>query len=233
MVYGYEEYLEYINETYEEFKDDEKMSKKEAIARTFNEYDMLAKESETDKAIIYVALTEILVSHSRILHTFKEHMIKILSELDFNLIEQEQKLTIVQYNDLRSRKEKVLPELENKKPDYYPRVCWYYSELTDEVNEFFNQINIENVTADEIFISAFQRFERDCKNTLSEKIIVYTTLAENLLTHKLAQTDALQKIRQELQQFNIKNIFQEQLLEEEQMDLEKRIKNVLNQINYS
>ncbi|MGP0578839.1 Imm3 family immunity protein [Paenibacillus peoriae] len=233
MVYGYEEYLEYINETYEEFKDDEKMSNKEAIARTFNEYDMLAKESETDKAIIYVVLTEILVSHSRILHTFKAHMIKMLSELDLNLIEQEQKLTLVQYNDLRSRKENVLPELENKKLDYYPRVCWYYYDLTDEVNKFFNQINTENVTIDEIVISVFRRFERDCKNTLSEKIIVYTTLAEKLLTHKLTQTDALQKIRQELQQFNIKDILQEQLLEEEQMDLEKRIKNVLNQINFS
>ncbi|MFK4474773.1 hypothetical protein ABH897_004541 [Paenibacillus sp. RC73] len=233
MIYGYEEYLEYINETYEEFKDDEKMSNKEAIARTFNEYDMLAKESETDKAIIYVVLTEILVSHSRILHTFKAHMIKMLSELDFNLIEQEQKLTLVQYNDLRSRKENVLPELENKKLDYYPRVCWYYYDLTDEVNKFFNQINTDNVTIDEIVISVFRRFERDCKNTLSEKIIVYTTLAEKLLTHKLTQTDALQKIRQELQQFNIKDILQEQLLEEEQMDLEKRIKNVLNQINFS
>ncbi|MGG1640087.1 Imm3 family immunity protein [Paenibacillus sp. NRS-1782] len=233
MIYGYEEYLEYINETYEEFKDDEKMSNKEAIARTFNEYDMLAKESETDKAIIYVVLTEILVSHSRILHTFKAHMIKMLSELDFYLIEQEQKLTLVQYNDLRSRKENVLPELENKKLDYYPRVCWYYYDLTDEVNKFFNQINTDNVTIDEIVISVFRRFERDCKNTLSEKIIVYTTLAEKLLTHKLTQTDALQKIRQELQQFNIKDILQEQLLEEEQMDLEKRIKNVLNQINFS
>ncbi len=42
MYTSYKEYSEI--ETYCEFKEEEKMSSKEAIARTFNEYDMSMKK---------------------------------------------------------------------------------------------------------------------------------------------------------------------------------------------
>jgi hypothetical protein len=232
MVYGYEEYLEYINENYQDYKNEEMMSSKEAIARTFYDFEGLMNRSETDKALINVVYGEILLTLPRVLYTVKNNLSKRLSEeLDFNLIEQEQKLTSEQYRDLFNRKNFVLQELENKILDYYPRVCWYYDELTNEVNVFFKQVNEENVLADEVISSVFQRFERDCKNTLSEKLIVYTTLAENLLDQGLSKIDGLQLIKQELQQFNIADIFEEQLLEKEKLELDKRIKNVLSQVS--
>ncbi|WP_251035741.1 Imm3 family immunity protein [Paenibacillus sp. ISL-20] len=170
MAHSYEEYSKNINETYNEYKEDEKMSNKEAIARTFNEYDMSMKKSEADKAIISITIAEILVSHLRILNTFKVYMMETLSQLDFKLIEQEKKLTREQCIDLLFRKEQALKQLEQKPSEYYPRVCWYYEELTDKVNKFFNnQMNSGDVNEEEIVASLFQRFERDCKNTLSEK----------------------------------------------------------------
>lgn len=50
------------------------MSNKEAIARTFNEYDMSMNKSETDKAIISVTIAEILVTHMRILYSFNDYI---------------------------------------------------------------------------------------------------------------------------------------------------------------
>ncbi|MGG4213849.1 Imm3 family immunity protein [Paenibacillus sp. FSL L8-0638] len=231
MAWSYDELIDSILENYQDYKNEEMMSSKEAIARTFYDFEGLMNRSETDKALINVVYGEILLTLPRVLYTVKNNLSKRLSELDFNLIEQEQKLTFEQYSDLFNRKNFVLHELENKILDYYPRVCWYYDELTNEVNVFFKQVNEENVLADEVISSVFQRFERDCKNTLSEKIIVYTTLAENILDQGLSKIDGLQLIKQELQQFNISDIFEEQLLEKERLELEKRIKNVLRQFS--
>ncbi|MBD8499956.1 Imm3 family immunity protein [Paenibacillus arenosi] len=231
MAYSYEEYLEYINESYYEYKEDEKMSNKEAIARTFNEYDLLMKNSETDKAIISVAIAEILVSHSKVLSTFKDYLMKTLLELDLKLIEQDHKLTREQYIDLISREEQVYKQLEVMPSDYYPRVCWHYEELTDEVNRFFVQINTGNLSDEEIVTKVLKRFERDCTNTLSEKIIVYVTLAENLLKLKYTQIEEMQRIKQELQLFNVTDIRDEQLVEEEQKKLLIRIDTLLAQLN--
>ncbi|MDT3429271.1 hypothetical protein J2Z22_004872 [Paenibacillus forsythiae] len=229
MATSYEEYSEYINETYSEFKEEEKMSSKEAIARTFNEYDMSMKKSETDKAVISVTIAEILVSHLRILNTFKDYMMETISELNFKLIEQENKLSSVQYNDLISRKDKVLKQLDNKPLDYYPRVCWYYEELTDELNKFFDQINTDIINKEEIIARVLNRFERDCKNTLSEKIIVYVTLVENLLKLGYRRIEGLHRIKEELQLFNMEDIRDEQLIEEERRDLVVRIDNALDE----
>ncbi|TVX94899.1 Imm3 family immunity protein [Cohnella terricola] len=231
MATCYEEYSEYINETYSEFKEEEKMSSKEAIARTFNEYDMSMKKSETDKAVISVIIAEILVSHVRILNTFKDYMMDTISVLDFKLIEQENILSRDQYNELISRKDNVLKQLDYKPLDYYPRVCWYYEELTDELNKFFDQINTDTINKEEIIDRVLNRFERDCKNTLSEKIIVYTTLAENLLKLGNTKIEGLYRIKEELQLFHVEDIRDEQLIEEERRDLVVRIYNVLEQFN--
>lgn len=233
MAISYEEYSEYINETYSEFKEEEKMSNKEAIARTFNEYDMSMKKSETDKAVISVTISEILVSHLRVLKTFKEYIMGTIRGLNFKLIEQEGKLSVDQYNDLLLRKDRVLKQLDKKALDDYPRVCWYYEELTDELNKFFDQINIDKIkeNEDDLIATILKRFERDCKNTLSEKIIVYTTLVENLLKQKYTAVEGLQSIKEELQHFKVEDVLEEQLLEEERMNLVVRIDNVLNQLN--
>ncbi|ULL13505.1 hypothetical protein DVH26_02970 [Paenibacillus sp. H1-7] len=230
MAHSYEEYSEHINETYNEYKEDQKMSNKEAIARTFNEYDMSMNKSETDKAIISVTIAEILVTHMRILYSFNDYIMDTVLSLNFKLIEQENKLSQEQRIDLLSRKELVLKQLEKKSLDYYPRVCWYYEELTDEVNKYFDQINAGSIFMDEIVAKVLQRFERDSKNTLSEKKIVYTTLAENMLKHGYTQAEGIQKIKKELLLLNKEHISGEQLTEEEQKNLKNRMNNVLLQI---
>ncbi|MGG2016529.1 Imm3 family immunity protein [Bacillus sp. S10(2024)] len=230
MTYSCNEYSEYIYETYNEYIEDEKMSRKEAVVRTFNEYDMLMKKSETDKLIISVIFAEILVSHSKISNTFKNYMIETISNIDFMLIEQEHKLTQEQYNDFLLRKEQVLKQLEAKLSDYYPRVCWYYEELTEEVNRFFDEINSKDTDQNEVIAKVFKRFERDCKNTASEKIIVYTTLAENVLRYNLMLQIKDMSFINELKRFTLDSIQGEQLSDDEIEKLAQRVQVVLDSI---
>ncbi|MGN4124585.1 Imm3 family immunity protein [Lysinibacillus sphaericus] len=229
MVFSYKEYEEYIHEDYNELIE-EKLSRGEAIARTFNEYDMLAKKSETDKAMFCVVISEISISHEKIPYAFKNYMEQSLNELDFKVIKQENSLTSEQYNDLIYRKDYVLQELKKKPLDYYPRVCWYYDELIEEVQRFFNNLMVENENADSIVTSVLQRFDRDCGNTNSEKFIVYTTLVENLLNQGLTKVNGIEDVKLVLQSFDIEDITDEQLTEDEQEKLAVRIRNVLSKL---
>ncbi|QPA57442.1 hypothetical protein J1907_14975 [Lysinibacillus sphaericus] len=117
MVYSYEEYEEYILEDYNDLIE-EKMSKGEAIARTLNEYDMLAKRSETDKAMFCIIILEIIITHEKVSYSY------------MNYIEQ--------LNRLIYRKAFVLQELKKRPLTYYQRVCWYYNELNEEVRKFID-----------------------------------------------------------------------------------------------
>ncbi|MFF2484335.1 Imm3 family immunity protein [Paenibacillus sp. NPDC058071] len=227
MSFSYDEYSEYINETYMEFKNDEKMSSKEAIARTFNEYDMLMKKSETDRALISITVAEILVTHPKVLNTFKDYIMNEMSTLDFKLVMDENRLTSMEYASLTSRYENAINLLQTKLVDFYPRACWYYEELTDEVNVFFEQINNEKIDEDRILPQVLKRFEKECKNTWSEKIIVYTTIVENLAKIGYSQADELTVIKHELQIFKIDSIRNEQLTKEEIDRLGIRIKNAI------
>ncbi|MGA3599131.1 Imm3 family immunity protein [Lysinibacillus agricola] len=229
MVFSYEEYEEYIHEDYNELIE-EKMSRGEAIARTFNEYDMLAKKSETDKALFCTIISEISLSHEKIPYTFKNYMEQSLTELDFKVIKQENSLTSEQYIDLINRKDYVLQELKKKPLDYYPRVCWYYEELIEKVQKFINIFLIENENTDSIITDMLQRFDRDCKNTNSEKFIVYTTLAENLYNQGLTEVDGIEDVKHVLQSFSIEDVFDEQLTEDEQEKLAERINSVLTKL---
>ncbi|KMY31470.1 hypothetical protein ACZ11_04320 [Lysinibacillus xylanilyticus] len=229
MVYSYEEYEEYIHEDYKELIE-EKMSRGEAIARTFNEYDMLAKKSETDKALFCTIISEISLSHEKIPYTFKNYMEQSLIELDFKVIKQENSLTSEQYIDLINRKDYVLQELKKKPLDYFPRACWYYDELVEEVQRFINNFKLENENTDSIVTTVLQRFDRDCDNTKSEKFIVYTTLAENLYNHGLTGVDSIEDVKHVLKSFSIEDVSDEQLTEDEQENLADRIKSVLSNL---
>ncbi|MFD2413869.1 Imm3 family immunity protein [Paenibacillus rhizoplanae] len=230
MIYSCSEYSEYINDTYNEYINDEKVSRKEAIARTFNEYDMLMKKSETDKLVISVIIAEILASHSKASNTFKNYMVETLSNINNNLIEQEHKLTQEQHDDFFFRKKQVLIQLEKMPSDFYPRVCWYYEELTDEVNKFFSEINFKDRDEKEVVEKVINRFERDCKNTVSEKIVVYTTLAENLVRHDLTQQIKGISFIEDLKGFTVNSIQGEQLSDVEKENLAQRIQVVLNSL---
>ncbi|MFB7158863.1 Imm3 family immunity protein [Lysinibacillus sp. NPDC056232] len=230
MVFSYDEYEEDIYEDYNELIEEEKISKREALARNFYDYDMLAKKSETDKAMIFVIFSEIAVSHVKILHSFKDYLEKNLTELDFKIIQQENKLTPQQYSDLASRKERVLQKLKNMSLDYFPRACWYYDELVEEVQKFINNFKLENENTDSIVTTVLPRFGRDCENTKSEKFIVYTTLAENLYNQGLTVVDGIEDVKHVLQSFSFKDVSDEQLTEEEQEKLADRIKSVLSNL---
>ncbi|MGA3599148.1 Imm3 family immunity protein [Lysinibacillus agricola] len=229
-MFSYEEYKNYIYEDYDELVEEEKMSRGEAIARTFYEYDMLAKKSETDKAMVFVVFSEIIITHQKILFTSKNYIEQALRELDFTVIKQENKLTLEQFNELFSRQKRVLQELKNMPLDYYSRVCWYYDELIDEVHKFINNFELENKNVDSLVSTVLQRFDRDCRNTKSEKFIVYTTLAENLLNQGLTRVNGFQDVKYELQAFSIKDVSDEQLTKDEQEKLAVRISKVLLKI---
>lgn len=227
MVFSYEEYEENIYEDYKEIIEEEKISKREAIARNFYDYDMLAKKSEIDKAMVFVIFSEIAVSHVKIFYNFKNHLEKTLNELDFKEIRQENKITSDQYSDLVSRTERVLQKLEKMPLDYFHIACWYYDELVEEVQQFYDNLMVENGSVDSIVTSVLQRFDRDCGNTNSEKFIVYTTLAENLLNQGLTKVNGIEDVKHVLQSFDIEDVTDEQLTEDEQEKLAVRIRNVL------
>ncbi|MGE7129339.1 Imm3 family immunity protein [Lysinibacillus xylanilyticus] len=166
----------------------------------------------------------------KILHTFKDYLEKNLTELDFKIIQQENKLTPQQYSDLASRKELVLQKFKKMSLDYFPRACWYYDELVEEVQKFINNFKLENENTDSIVTTVLQRFDRDCENTQSEKFIVYTTLAENLYNQGLTGVDGIEDVKHVLQSFSIKDVSDEQLTEDEQEKLADRIKSVLSNL---
>lgn len=229
MGFSYEEYKEYIYEDYDELIE-ENMSKSEAMARTFYEYDMLAKESETDKAMVFVIFSEITITHTKVLSTFKNYLEQMLTELDFNKIKQEGNLALEQYEELFSRKEYALQKLNQMPIDYYSSVCWYYNELDEEVRKFINNYVEKNENTDSIVTNVLQRFNRDCKNTNSEKFIIYTTLAESLYSQGLTDVIGVRDVKDVLQSFMIEDVSNEQLTKGEQENLAGRIKNILNKL---
>ncbi len=230
MVYSYEEYEEYILEDYNDLIE-EKMSKGEAIARTLNEYDMLAKKSETDKAMFCIIISEIIITHEKVSYSFMNYIEQLINELDFKVIKQENSLTIEQLNRLIYRKAFVLQELKKRPLTYYQRVCWYYNELNEEVRKFIDNYIKKSENVESIISSVLQRFNRDCKNTNSEKFIIYTTLAETLYNFELTNVLDINEIKHELEKFSAEDITDEQLTEEEQDELSERINLILTRLN--
>lgn len=110
--------------------------------------------------------------------------------------------------------------------DYYQTVCWYYEELIEEVQKYISNFIEENKNTETLVTDVLQRFERDCKNTKSEKYIIYTTLAENLCNQGLITVNGIEEIKNELQSFQICDISNEQLTEDEQEKLANRIKKI-------
>lgn len=78
-------------------------------------------------------------------------------------------------------------------------------------------------SSEAIVSNVLERFKRDCKNILSEKMAIYTTLGEYLVKQNLIIPKGVIKV---LSQFNV-NETEEQLLEKEKQDLELRIHKLL------
>ncbi|MGM1021573.1 MAG: Imm3 family immunity protein [Bacillota bacterium] len=230
MKKSYEDYIAEIYECYEDYKIEDKFSTVEAIARTLYDFDGLMSRSETEKAVILIIYGQLIVSkQSRVLDITRDSLIDKLNRIDFLLIKQEQKLTSEQYNDLQSKYNSVLKNINKMPIDNCRMARWFYEELTEEVNQYFINIRSDNMNAEKITIDILSRFKRDCKNTLSERMIVYTTLGEILLTNDFIIPD---EIVAEIKSFDV-NETKDQLLQVEKDRLIKRIKIILEQSHNS
>ncbi|MET3210174.1 UNVERIFIED_CONTAM: hypothetical protein ABIC26_003122 [Paenibacillus sp. PvR008] len=230
MKKSYEDYIAEIYECYEDYKIEDKFSTVEAIARTLYDFDGLMSRSETEKAVILIIYGQLVVSEqSRVLDITRDSLIGKLNRIDFLLIKQEQKLTSEQYNDLQSKYNSVLKNINKMPIDNCRMARWFYEELTEEVDQYFINIRSDNMNAEKITIDILSRFKRDCKNTLSERMIVYTTLGEILLTNDFIIPD---EIVAEIKSFDV-NETKDQLLQVEKDRLIKRIKIILEQSHNS
>lgn len=223
MEWEYNELIEAINDSYQEYKDAH-MSNSEAFARTAGDFETVNNIGTFEKAIVTVALGQLLVRQSKVLIISKENLLSTFESIDRNLLEQH--LTPEQFENWLARKERILQEIDKKPVHYYARAFWFYDEMTEEVNQYFKTILLNDKSGKDITTNVLNHFDRDCKHSLSENIAVLITLAENLLEYNIRETDELKKIEQTLNLFNIEDI-REQLSDEEMKDLVKRIKNVL------
>ncbi|MGZ0052066.1 Imm3 family immunity protein [Brevibacillus gelatini] len=224
MNWSYYELLTAVYDTYFEYKD-ENFSDYEALARTTYDFELSMNEGEVEKAAIYIALARIALTHSKISVRSKEIMREVLANLNVNHIREH--LSTEEVEDLLERRDYILRQFDNNTLplNHDPRARWYYHELTKEVKVYFDNV-ISVTSSEEIAHKVLKRFERDCKNTLSENITIKVTLAEILINKGINAQEELNNIKHELKQFNIEDVGQ-QLSEEEKEDLARRIKSLL------
>ncbi|MFF2484368.1 Imm3 family immunity protein [Paenibacillus sp. NPDC058071] len=226
MEWEYEELFEAINDGYEEYKA-EYMSNSEAFARTVDDFEAVKNTGIFEKSIVTVALGELLIRQSKVFKMSKEYLLSTLESIDIKGLEPY--LTPELFANWNARKDLFLQEIDKKPVHNYARAFWSVDEMTAEVSQFFMNILSQNKSGDEIVLEVLNRFERDRKHSLSEDIVVLTTLAEKLLQNKLTETSDLKSIIFNLKSFNEEEIVEE-LLEEEWVELGIRIKNVLTNL---
>ncbi|QNR66283.1 hypothetical protein IAQ67_20930 [Paenibacillus peoriae] len=227
MKRNYEALFGAFYEKYFDFKI-EKMSDAEAVARTSGEFEGILNKGEMEKAVVYIAEGKIYLTHSKIFFKAKERLVEVLNSLDLEKLKLE--ITSDEYEDLLERRDTVLDEIDNKQIDYDPFTRWYYHDMEKEVRHFFGSIITETQNNHEVVERILERFENDCDNTLSENIIIKTTLAELLIKNNIKADEDLRNIKSELEQFNMEDIGQ-QLSEDEKIDLTLRIKEILSKLS--
>ncbi|KMY31460.1 hypothetical protein ACZ11_04255 [Lysinibacillus xylanilyticus] len=223
MDWSYYELLTSVYDTYLEYKD-EKFSDYEALARTTYDFEVSMNDGEAEKATIRVALARIALTHSKLSVRAKELSCEVLTNLNINSIRQQ--LSTEEVDDLLERRDYVLRQFNDTtiSLNHDPRARWYYHEMTKEVKVYFDNI-ISIIPLEEVSDKVLKRFERDCKNTLSENITIKVTLAELLINKGIHEHGEL-NIKYELEKFNIDDVGQ-QLTESEKEDLSQRINNLI------
>lgn len=218
MTWEYDELFDAFKEDYTNYRY-ENFSPWESLARTWGEYENVINHGEMEKAVIYVAYGELLLLQEKVFINVKELTLNALNSLDFTRLRS--RLNKEQMEELLDRRNKVLRQIENKTLDEYPIARWYYREISEEVSKFINKIIKEN-NYEDLVSAILQRFERDCKNTFGENIIIKTTLVESLIGRGI-EKEKLQPIINELKQFKLEELGQ-QLSEDEKKDLSSRIR---------
>ncbi|AZK48551.1 Imm3 family immunity protein [Paenibacillus lentus] len=223
---NYREILKSFDETFQEYKY-RNMSNLEALAKTFEDFELIMNSGDLEKATILVRYSELVLKQPYVFHKSKDIIIKLLNEVDYEILRHT--LSESEYEELIKRKKDVLYNLSKKQLTNNARAMWYYDEMIDEVNNYYNSITSKDKTPDQIAKEVLDRFKRDCRNTKSEKIGVYTTLAERLLEDGLADTIELKHIENSLKEFNVDEVG-EQLSKNEKQKLQLRIERVLERM---
>ncbi|GIP12808.1 Imm3 family immunity protein [Paenibacillus macerans] len=223
----YEEITDLFDETFQEYKD-KNLSNLEALAKTYEDLELIMSKGDLEKATVLIRYCELVLKQPYVFYKSKDYLLQYLNEIDYDSLEQE--LSSFQYQDLITRKVQVLYNLNNKPVTNNARAMWYYDEMTNEVNRYYSSISSDSETKDAIAKVALDRFKRDCKNTKSEKIVVYTTLAERLLNDGLTESMEYQNIKNTLKEFTVDEVG-EQLSNDEKQKLQLRIKRVLNHLS--
>lgn len=222
----YEELFESFNETYKEYKE-RRINNSNALERTMDDFELIMNRGDLEKAIILVSYGEFALKQPYMFYKSKDYLVEKLNEIAFESLEQQ--LTPEQYNILIVRKNYVLKEIEKKPLNFNPRTFWYYEEIENEVNGYFNAIFIPTKSANELAEDVLMRFERDCEHTIGEKIGVYATLAERLLEYNLTDTKYLMRIEETLKDFNVDDVG-DQLSQDEKQKLQLQIEGVLKRL---
>ncbi|MBA4601735.1 Imm3 family immunity protein [Thermoactinomyces mirandus] len=113
----YDELLNAVKETYEDFVD-RKLSYKLAFARTSYEYETVCNEGKTERLLVYTALGEIALTHEKVFIGVIDAIKKELTSVNFNDLQHE--LTPEEIEDLSKRINRVLKGLESVQIDYSP-----------------------------------------------------------------------------------------------------------------
>ncbi|WP_025676843.1 Imm3 family immunity protein [Paenibacillus massiliensis] len=213
-------------ERYFDFKS-EGMSNAEALVCTSEAYFGVQKRGEMEKAVVVIAEGRIYLTHSKIFINSKEKIVNQLKDLDLEKLQLE--TTSDEYQDILERRDMVLEGIESIPVDRSPYTRWYYNEMEKEVKDYFMEIIAIINNASGIIEKMEERFDRECRSTQSENIVVKTTLAELLIRHSIKPENEFLSLKIELERFDISEIGQ-QLTESEKFDLSIRIKEVLSKI---
>ncbi|WP_427182401.1 Imm3 family immunity protein [Paenibacillus sp. TC-CSREp1] len=226
MKRNYEALFGAFYERYFDFKT-EGMSDAEALVCTSEAYLGVQKRGEMENAVVVIAAGRIYLTHSKIFINSKEKIVNQLRDLDLEKLQLE--TTSDEYQDILERRDMVLDGIESIPVDHSPYTRWYYNEMEKEVKNYFMKIIEKTKDASGVIEKIEERFDRECRSTLSENIVVKTTLAELLIRHKIKPENEFLSLKFELERFDMSEIG-EQLTELEKFDLSIRIKEVLSRI---
>ncbi|MCL2323708.1 MAG: Imm3 family immunity protein [Oscillospiraceae bacterium] len=223
MISKYTEIIDDFYDGFDFWKNEMKMSKCESLAIVIDESQRIINKGIFQRTCIYLAYGEIAITLEKISINAKRSIIKNLTEI--NLEDVKKELTQEEFEDFENRRRKILEKIDAIEVKNIARVCWYYNEFNEAINEFLNVELKKQQTIEKLVELTLSRFKRDCKNTNSEKSIVYITLIEHILEEYGLKVDktVISGLVQFIKEFKVENIYNEQLNENEIQILLSRV----------
>lgn len=225
MSWNYHELIDSFIEECEEYKNMYHQSHYEAVSQAFDENYSEEYSDDMEKAIIWVVASELRIQQPRMYKVAKEKYISNLKSINFEKVKEYIKkgqMSEEEFNELYSRRNRVLVELEKLPVDLCPKARWFYKETVSTVNNYF----MESENIDDSITYVIKSFEREFRNKACAKKIVYTTIAENLIRQNVKVPEY---IINEIKDGYFDNS-QFELIEEESLELSRRIDNVLQEL---